>query len=140
MVDIIGELPESNRYNMILVITDRLSKMIIAILTNMDLTAYGAARLFRDHVWSKHGLPKKVISDSGLQFTAQFMKDLHKLMGVTANISTVYHPQSHRQMGRQSMSIKRLSSNSESSLTIGSRTGQTGWPVPNSHTTTRFTP
>ena len=42
-VDIIGELPESNRYNTILVTTDRLSKMIIAILTNMDLTAYGAA-------------------------------------------------------------------------------------------------
>jgi hypothetical protein len=92
-VDIIGELPESNGYNMILVITDQLSKMIIAIPTNMDLTAYRAARLFRDHMWSKHGLPKKVISDSRLRFVAQFMKDLHKLMGVTANISKAYHLQ-----------------------------------------------
>ena len=71
--------------------------MIIAIPTNMDLMAYGAARLFRDHMWSKHGLPKKVISDRGPQFAAQFMKDLHKLMGVTANILTVYHPQTDRQ-------------------------------------------
>ena len=73
MVDIIGELPESNGYNAILVITDQLSKMIIAIPTNMDLRAYGAARLFKDHMWSKHGLPKKVISDRGPQFVAQFM-------------------------------------------------------------------
>jgi transposase InsO family protein len=97
LVDIIRELPKSNRYNMNLVITDQLSKMIIAIPTNMDLTAYGAARLFRDHMWSKHVLPNKVISDRGLQFAAQFMKDLHKLMGVTANISTAYHPQTDGQ-------------------------------------------
>ena len=74
--------------------------MIITIPMNMDLMAYGAARLFRDHVWSKHGLPKKVISDRGPQFVAQFMKDLHKLMGVTANISMVYHPQMDGQTER----------------------------------------
>ena len=107
MVDIIGELPESNGYNAILVITDRLSKMIIAIPTNMDLTVYGAARLFRDHVWSKHGLPKKVISDRGPQFAAQFMRDLHKLMGVTANISTAYHPQTDGQTERINQKIKQ---------------------------------
>ena len=101
------ETPESNWYNAILVITDRFSKMIIAIPTNMDLTAYGAARLFRDHVWSKHGLPKKVISDRGLQFVAQFMKDLHRLMGVTANISTVYHPQTDGQTERVNQEIEQ---------------------------------
>ena len=101
----------------------------------MDLTAYGAARLFRDHVWSKHGLPKKVISDRGPQFVAQFMKDLHKLMGVTANISTAYHPQTDG----QNALIRRPSSTSESSLTIGSQTGQRGWPVPNSRIITKST-
>ena len=83
------------------------SKMIIAIPMNMDLTAYGAARLFRDHVWSKHGLPKTVISDRGPQFAAQFMKDLHKLMGVTANISTAYHPQKDGQTEHVNQGIKQ---------------------------------
>jgi transposase InsO family protein len=69
LVDIIRELLESNGYNAILVIMDCLSKMIIAIPMNMDLTVYETARLFRDHVWSKHGLPKKVISNRGPQFT-----------------------------------------------------------------------
>ena len=106
-MDITGELPKSNGCNAILVITDQLSKMIITILTNMNLTAYGAARLFRDHVWSKHGLPKKVISDRGPQFVAQFMKDLHKLMGVTANISTAYHPQMDGQTEHVNQEIKQ---------------------------------
>jgi hypothetical protein len=71
--------------------------MIIIVPITMDLTAYRAARIYRDHMWSKHRLPRKVISDIGPQFMAQFMKDLHKLTGVTAYISTAYHPQMDRQ-------------------------------------------
>jgi hypothetical protein len=42
-VDLIGELPESQGFNVILVIADRFSKMIIVIPTNMELTAMGMA-------------------------------------------------------------------------------------------------
>ena len=55
-IDIIGELPESNGFNAILVIVDRFSKMIIVIPTNMELTAQGTAHIYWDHVWSKHGV------------------------------------------------------------------------------------
>lgn len=96
-VDLIGELPESNGHNAIMVVVDRLSKMIIVLPTDTELSAYGTARLYRDHIWSKHGLPRKVISDRGPQFAAQFMKDLHKLTGVKANLSTAYHPQTDGQ-------------------------------------------
>ena len=44
--NIIGELPESNGFNAILVIVDRFSKMIIVIPTNMELTAQGTARIY----------------------------------------------------------------------------------------------
>jgi transposase InsO family protein len=71
--------------------------MIIVIPMNMELTALGTAKIYWDHVWSKHGLPQKVISDRGPQFTAQFMKDLHKLTGVVGNLSTAYHPQTDGQ-------------------------------------------
>ena len=57
--------------------------MIIAIPTNMDLMACRAASV------------------------AQFMKDLHKLMGVTANISTAYHPQTDGQMEHVNQEIKQ---------------------------------
>ena len=45
-----------------------------------------------------YGLPRKVISNWGPQFAAQFMKDLHRLTGVVRNLSTAYHPQTDGQM------------------------------------------
>ena len=107
LVDLIGELPESNSFNAILVITDILSKMIIIIPTNMDLMVYGMAWMYRDHVWSKHRVPRKVISDRGPQFVAQFMRDLHKLTGTTANLSTAYHPQMDGQTERVNQEVEQ---------------------------------
>ena len=96
-VDLIGELPESQGFNAILIIVDHFSKMIIVIPTNMELTAMGMAWIYQDRVWSKHGLPQKIISDRGPQFAAQFMRDLNKLVGITSNLSTAYHPQTDGQ-------------------------------------------
>jgi hypothetical protein len=106
-VDLIGELPESQGFNAILVIVDRFSKMIIVIPTNMELTAIGMAKIYRDRVWSKHGLPRKVISDRGPQFAAQFMKDLNKLVGIKSNLSTAYHPQTDGQTERMNQEIEQ---------------------------------
>ena len=71
--------------------------MIILIATNTELTAVGTACIYHDHVWSKHGLLIKIISDRGPQFVAQFMKDLHVLVGIKANPSMAYHPQTDGQ-------------------------------------------
>ena len=106
-IDLIGPLPESQGYNAVLVIVDRFSKMIILIATNTELNAVGTARIYRDHVWSKHGLPIKIISDRGPQFVAQFMKDLHVLVGIKANPSTAYHPQTDGQTERMNQEVEQ---------------------------------
>ena len=49
------------------------------------------------NVWKLHGLPRKVISDRGLQFVAAFMKELFRLLGIEATSSTAYHPQTDGQ-------------------------------------------
>lgn len=71
--------------------------MIIMVPTNMELTAMGMAQVYQDRVWSKHGLPRKIISDRGPQFTAKFMRDLNEVVGITSNLSTAYHPQTDGQ-------------------------------------------
>ena len=73
----------------------------------MDSMAHGTAKIFRDNIWSKHGLPRKVISDKGPQFVAQFMKDLHKLTGVKANLSTAYHHQTDGQTEHVNQGIEQ---------------------------------
>ena len=106
-IDLIGPLPESNGFNAILVIVDRFSKMIILIATTTELTSVKTAEIYRDYVWSKHGLPRKVISNRGPQFVAQFMLDLHKLIGIQANPSTAYHPQTDGQTERMNQEIEQ---------------------------------
>ena len=99
-VDLIGELPESSGYNAICVIVDKFSKQIHAIPTTTKITAQGMARLYRDHVFWLHGLPRKIIHDRGPQFESRFMKDFYKLVGIEGNPSTAYHPQTDGQTER----------------------------------------
>jgi len=96
-INLITGLPESNGFNAILVIINCFSKIILLTAIRDTLTSFQTAEIYRDHVWSKHGLPKKVISDRGPQFAAQFMKDLHKLIKVEMNLSTAFHPQTNGQ-------------------------------------------
>ena len=49
----------------ILVICDRLSKIVYFVATTEKMTAEGLVRLFRDNMWKLHRLPKSVISDRG---------------------------------------------------------------------------
>jgi len=51
--------------DIILVVCNRLSKMVHFIATMEEMTAEELARLFRDNIWRLYGLPKSVVSDRG---------------------------------------------------------------------------
>jgi transposase InsO family protein len=42
---------------------------------------------------SLHGVPKRIISDRGSQFTSRFWKSFHENMDMKLNFSPAYHPQ-----------------------------------------------
>jgi transposase InsO family protein/predicted aspartyl protease len=106
-VDLITQLPPSLGYDAILVIVDRLSKLIRLAATNGGVTSEGIARLFRDKVWKDFGLPEGILSDQGSQFVSNFMRDLNKLLGIQTNISTAYHPQTDGQTERVNQEIEQ---------------------------------
>ena len=83
-VDLIGELPESHGYNAICVVVDNFTKQIHVLPINTTITSEGMARLWHDHVFKLH--------DTDPQFDLCFMKDLHRLLNIKGNPSTVYHP------------------------------------------------
>ena len=95
-VDLIGLLTQSKGKDIILVIVDRFSKKAYFLLTT-TITSQGVANLYKEHIFKEHGLPKKVISDRGPQFMSGFMKGLYTQLGITANPSTAYHPQTDGQ-------------------------------------------
>ena len=58
-------------------------------------------------MWSRHKIPRKVISDRGPQFATQFMKDLYRLVGTQGNLSTAYHPQTDGQTERVNQEVEQ---------------------------------
>ena len=92
LVDFITKLPIVAGKNTILVVCDRLSKMIYFIATTE-----GLARLFRDNVWRLHELPESVILDRGPQFAAELIKKLNRILGIKTKLSTTFHLQTDGQ-------------------------------------------
>jgi len=78
-------------------VVDSVGKRAHFIPTNTTITALGAARLFLQNVWKLHGLPRNIVSDRGLQFVAEFTRELYRLLSITLSATTAYHPQADGQ-------------------------------------------
>ena len=92
-VDFIVELPQSEGKDSVMVVVDSVTKRGHFVDTVTTISAAGSARLYVQHVWKHHGIPRRVISDRGPQFVAEFMKELYRLLGVKIAATTAYHPQ-----------------------------------------------
>lgn len=80
-------------YDMIMVVVDMFTKECVIIPTTQNIMSEGTARLFFKHILPWKGLFRKVVSDRGPQFTANFMRDTYKLLNIERNLSTAFHPQ-----------------------------------------------
>jgi len=107
LADFITKLPLAQEYDLILVVVDRLTKIIHFIPTTEKTLAEGLARLFRDNVWKLHGLSESIISDRGPQFTTGLMRELNKMLGIKSKLSTAFHPQTDGQTERVNQELKQ---------------------------------
>jgi len=96
--DFITQLPPSQGFDAIYVIADRLTKMAHFIPCRSDCTSQQLAELHVRHVWPLHGLPLHHNTDCGSQFTAPYMRNLYKDLGIDQRFSTAYHPESQGQV------------------------------------------
>ena len=100
-LDFITKLPKSQKYDLILTITDHdCSKASLFIPCTEEITAEGVAELFVQRVFQYYGLPQKIISDRDPRFTSKFTRKLCHLLGIKQNVSTAYHPRTDRQSER----------------------------------------
>jgi len=107
LADFITKLPLAQGYNLILVVVNKLTKMIHFIPTTEKTLAKGLARLFRDNMWKLYGLPKSIISDRGPQFTAGLMQELNEMLGIKSKLSMAFHPQTDRQTERVNQELEQ---------------------------------
>jgi len=119
--DFITKLPLAQGYDSILVVVDRLTKMVYFIPTTAKMSVEGLARLFRDNVWKLHGLSESTISDRGPQFAAGLMRKLYGMLGIESKLSTAFYPQTDRQ-------TERVNQESEQYLRMFIDHRQKQWP------------
>ena len=101
------KLPLAQGYDLILVVVDRLTKIVHFIPTTEKTTAEGLARLFRDNVWKLHSLPEGIISDRGPQFAAGVMRELNAILGIDSKLSMAFHPQINGQTERMNQELEQ---------------------------------
>ena len=93
-MDLITDPPPSEGYDSILVMVDQgLSKGVILSPCNKTITSEGMAKLLMEGLYKRFGLPDKIISNQGPQFTSKAFTELLKLLGIKSALSTAYHPQ-----------------------------------------------
>ena len=97
-MDFVVGLPKTQKgYDSIWVIVDRLTKVahFLPVWTN-----YGGEKLAQLYVYNilkLHGVPSRIVSDRGTNFTSKFWKSLHKAMGPNW---ILVRPITHRLMDR----------------------------------------
>ena len=99
-VDFITKLPVVAGKDVILVVCDRLSKMIHFVATTEKMLVKGLVRLFRDNVWKLYGLSESIVLNREPQFAAEMTKELNRMLGIETRLLMLYHPQTDGQTER----------------------------------------
>jgi hypothetical protein len=108
-MDFVVGLPTTQpSYDSIWVIVDQFSKVAHFILVKTTYKGAKLAELYIARIVCLHGVPKKIVSDRGTQFTSRFWEKLHEAMDTKLNFSSVYHPQTDDQTERVNPILKDM--------------------------------
>jgi hypothetical protein len=92
-MDFIVELSRTQSgYDSIWVIVDRLTKVAHFIPVKTTYSRPQLAELYMLRIVCLHGVPKKIVSDRGTQFTLRFSERLHEALDTQLCFSSSYHP------------------------------------------------
>jgi hypothetical protein len=75
---IVGVPHTSAGYDSIWVIVDRQTKVTHFIPVRTNFMGTMLAKLYMERIVCLHGVPKKIMSDRGSQFTSRFWQKLHE--------------------------------------------------------------
>jgi len=100
-------LPLVVKKDAILVIYDRLSKMMHFVATTEETLMEGLARLFRNNIWKLHELLESIVSDREPQFVAELTRKLNRMLRIEMKLSTTFHPQTDGQIERMNQELKQ---------------------------------
>ncbi len=99
-MDFITGLPISvdwkgDSYDALLVIVDRLTKMVHYKPVKITIDTPGLAEVIINVVLHYHKVPELIVIDQGSLFTLKFWSSLCYFLSIKKNLSTTFHPQTN---------------------------------------------
>jgi hypothetical protein len=92
-MDFIVGLPRiQSRYDSIWLIVDRLTKVDNFIPVKMTYIKLQLEESYMSKIVCLQGVPKRIVSNRGTQFTSKFRERLHKTADTYLDFSSSYHP------------------------------------------------
>jgi hypothetical protein len=77
-------------------------------IVGLPRTRAGYDSIYMSRIVYLHGVPKKIVSDRGTQFTSHFWQQLHEALGTHLNFSSAYHPQTDGQTERTNQILEDM--------------------------------
>jgi transposase InsO family protein len=109
-MDFIVGLPRTQLgYDSIWVIMDLLTKVAHFIPVKTTYSGLQLTEMYMSRIICLHGVPKKIVSDRGTQFTSKFWERLHKTLYTQLCFSSAYHPQIDGQTKRVNQILEDMS-------------------------------
>ena len=110
-MDFVTGLPIStdwkgDSYDSILVIVDRLTKMVHYKPVKVTIDAPGLAEVIINMVVRHHGLRNSIVTNRGSLFTSKFWSLLCYFLGIKRRISIAFHPQTDSQTEKQNNTME----------------------------------
>jgi transposase InsO family protein len=87
-------------YDSIWITVDLLTKVAHFIPVKTTYSVPQLAKLYMSRIVYLIGVPKKIVSDRGTQFTSRFWERLHEILDTQLRFSSAYHPQTDGQTER----------------------------------------
>jgi transposase InsO family protein len=108
-MDFVTTLPMTKEnHDAVMVIVDKLTKLVMFIPTRTDTDTVKTAKKFFNHWYKWFGLPKKIISDRDGRFIRRFWKELFRLTQTRLAMSTRHHPQTDGKTEKTNKSLEDM--------------------------------
>ena len=106
-MDIVGPLPKTSAgHQYILVVSDYATRFPEAFPLRRFTAAVVAEKLLE--LFTRHGIPKEILTDQGTNFMSCLLKELYKMLGVKSIRTTPYHPQTDGLVERFNQTLKQM--------------------------------
>lgn len=94
-VDLFGPLPKTANDNRWILIVEDVCSRWVELFALEAATSAECAKVLTEEVFLRYGVPRRMISDNGVQFVGAVMQQACHALGIKQNLTPLYHPQAN---------------------------------------------